>query len=261
MQDRPTRLLVLGGSTEASELVRQLPPRATTLSLAGRTTTPGPVPDGVARRVGGFGGVPGLVAYLRAESIPAVVDGTHPFAAHMPFHAAAACDACAVPRLRLLRPPWSPRSGDDWTMVASMDEAAAAVAARPSARAFLAIGRQELVAFEGCDPSRLVVRSIEPRPQGVLDGADAILDRGPFAFEAELALLQERRIDLLVTKNAGGEATRSKLEAARQLGIPVVVVARPPSPPGPTVATVAEAAAWAVAQLAAVADETAGAVT
>lgn len=241
------RLLVLGGSTEASELIRAIDARGSgievVLSYAGRTATRNPPPKGVEVRVGGFGGIAGLEGHLRADGISAMIDATHPFAARMPFHAAAACRTAEVPLLRIVRPAWAPEPADHWIHVPAVDDAACAVQHLRAGRVLLTIGRQELRSFAGCDVD-FVVRSIDPPEPGVLPGATMLLARAPFTLEGELDVLREQRIDLIVSKNAGGGATRAKLDAARQLGIPVVMIARPPAPPVDTVERVEDALDW-----------------
>lgn len=236
-------LLILGGTTEAAALARALDAAgawSVTTSLAGRTASPAFLPGRL--RIGGFGGTAGLVRYLRAEGFAALVDATHPFAARMATQAAAAADAAAVPRIRLLRPEWRTEAGDRWIEVPDIAAAAAALAEMPPGTAFLTIGRQEVAAFAGIGDRPLLLRSIEaagPLP----DRATTIRARGPFALEDEIALMRAHRVSVLVTKNAGGTATRAKLDAARVLGLPVVMVARPPQPPGPILPDVAAAMA------------------
>lgn len=239
-------VLVLAGTAEATALARALVARGVPVvaSLAGRTSDPGPLPCPV--RTGGFGGVPGLVATLRDGGHRVLVDATHPFAAVMPHHAAAAATAAGVPRLRLLRPGWSGGSGDDWRRVPHLDAAAELLGASGAARVLLTTGRQELAPFAGCDGVAFVVRSIERPDPLVLPGATVVTGRPPFTVDDEVALLRAHRIDTLVTKDSGAPAAAAKLEAARHLGIRVVVVDRPPPPPGPTVTTVAGALAWVV---------------
>ena len=241
------RLLILGGSTEASQLARDL--RAcghdldVVLSFAGRTTTRNAPPANVDVRVGGFGGIDGLQTYLRADGITVMVDATHPFAAHMPFHAAAACRAVDIPLLRIVRPAWTPGPDDRWTHVPTMTAAAAAVQHSGAKRVLLTIGRQELQPFVTCS-AQFVVRSIDAPDPAVLANATILLARAPFSVDQELAVLRDHDIDLVVSKNAGGDATRPKLDAARHLGIAVVMVARPSAPAVETVVSVHEALAW-----------------
>ncbi|WP_084729587.1 cobalt-precorrin-6A reductase [Streptacidiphilus neutrinimicus] len=248
-------VLVLGGTTEARLLAEALaadPAYEVTTSLAGRLAAPR-LPAGRVR-IGGFGGPEGLAAWLRAEAVHAVVDATHPFAAAMSAHAAAGADAAGVPLLVLRRPGWEPVPGDRWHRVASLAEAAALLP-RLGARVLLTTGRNDLSPFAG--PDRLpeldalwfLTRSVDP-PSGPLPANVEVLQaRGPFTVEQELALLRDRRIDVLVTKDSGGAATAPKLTAARELGLPVVVVRRPPVPPGVTRASdPAGALAWLAAR-------------
>jgi precorrin-6A/cobalt-precorrin-6A reductase len=224
------RLLILGGTTEASALVAASAGREhveAILSLAGRThAAPAPIPT----RVGGFGGVEGLREYLRATRVDALIDATHPFAAQMSRHAAEACEAAGVPMLAFTRPPWRQSSGDRWIEVDTMAEAAQAFGIRPRS-VFLTQGRQQLAAFAGAPQHRYLVRAIE-RPDEIdaLPHHRLILARGPFALADEEALMREEDIEFIVAKNSGGHATYAKVEAARNLGLPVVMVRRPAKP-------------------------------
>ncbi len=238
------RVLILGGTNEARTLAEScagVPGLAVVSSLAGRTATP-IVPAGDLR-IGGFGGPDGLAAYLRAERIDAVVDATHPFASAMTASAVAAAAAAGVPLLVLRRPPWPRQPGDDWRRVPTI-EAAAATAGALGHRLFVTTGRQSLAAFAGLDRF-VLARSVEPPAPPLPRRLVVILQRGPFTLDGERALLAEHDIDVLVTKDSGGTMAAAKLVAARERGIPVVVVDRPPAPVGaPVVGTVAEATAW-----------------
>ena len=245
MTPRPVRVLVLGGTSEASGLARALAGRPgveVTTSFAGRTSAP--VAAAGRTRVGGFGGPEGLARHLRDASVDVLVDATHPFAARMRWHAASAAAAAGVPRLRLERPAWQPVPGDRWVPVADLDAAAAAVAAGGHRRVLLTTGRTELAPFAACPDTWFLVRSVEPPDPLPLPRAEVLLARGPFTVEGELGLLAAHAIDAVVTKNSGGDATAAKLTAARRRGVPVVIVERPPSPPGPHAPTVADALAW-----------------
>jgi len=239
------RVLLLGGSSEASAIARSVgdrPDYDLTVSYAGRTrervTTPGRV------RVGGFGGIDGLAAYLREHRIDLLVDATHPFAAHMPHHAASAARHCQVAHLRVCRPAWTPQPGDRWHVVRDLEHAADALRAFAPVRVFLTTGRQELAPFARVDDAWFLVRAIEEPSEQPLANVSIVLARGPFAEPDERALLVEHRIDVIVSKNSGGHAAEAKLAAARSLGLPVVMVARPPGPDVPTVETAEEALAW-----------------
>ena len=235
------RVLILGGTTEATALARALatrPDLEVTTSLAGRTRSPAALPGRV--RTGGFGGAAGLADFLASRGIDALIDATHPFAARISANAVEACRLHPTPRLALVRPPWEPQPGDRWTPVPDLPAAAAAL---PSgARTLLAIGRQDLDPFSARTDVWFLIRSVEP-PDGPLPPNHAVLTaRGPFRVDDEVALLTTHRITTVVAKNSGGND--AKLDAARRLGLPVLLVSRPPPPPGARAATVAEALAW-----------------
>ncbi len=233
------RVLILGGTTEASAIARALAGDgrfAPVLSLAGRTRMP--VPPPIAWRRGGFGGVAGLAAYLRQERVEALIDATHPFAAQMKAHAAAACGE--VPRVAVMRPPWVAEAGDRWVCVADMAAAATALGGE-ARRVFLTVGQRELGVFG--PPHRYLVRSVDP-PPGAPAGATIVAARGPFTEADDRALMQRFGVEVLVTKNSGGTAVAGKLAAARSLGVRVVMVDRPVPPPGLLVPGAAGALRW-----------------
>ncbi|MEV0319230.1 cobalt-precorrin-6A reductase [Streptomyces sp. NPDC050658] len=240
-------VLILGGTTEArrlAELLHGTPGLRLTSSLAGRVASPRLPPGEV--RVGGFGGTEGMARWLREHEVDALIDATHPFAGTISFHAARAAAATHVPLLALRRPGWVPGAGDRWHEAGSLEEAAALLPAL-GRRVFLTTGRMGLAAFAGpaTDDLWFLVRSVDapeaPHPARM----EVLLDRGPFTLDAERELLRGHRIDVVVTKDSGGAATAPKLTAAREAGLPVVVVRRPPAPEGvPVVAGPEEAARW-----------------
>ena len=242
---RVPRVLLLAGSSEASELATRLsacPGLAVTSSFAGRVKALSLPPGDV--RVGGFGGPEGLARWIAQHHIAAVIDATHPFTAHMPHHVILACRLASVPHLRVLRPEWAPEPGDKWTVVPDLEAAPAALRQRRARRVFLTTGRQELAPFAQADPETwFLVRSIEAPDPMPLSHAEVLLSRGPFSLAGESALMRDHRIDTLVTKNSGGSAAAAKLEAARALGVNVVMIARPATA-GVSVATADEAMAW-----------------
>jgi precorrin-6A/cobalt-precorrin-6A reductase len=183
-----------------------------------------------------------LAAWLQAHPTVAMVDATHPFAATMTASAATAAHLTGTPLLRLQRPGWTPGAGDDWRWVDALDEAAVAVSAFGSV--FLTTGRQGLAAFAGL-PGRCLVRAVDPPSPPLPERTTVVLARGPFTVEEERALMRQHAVDVLVTKDSGGSMTAAKLTAARELGVPVVLVRRPPLPPGvPAVAAVEEVLDW-----------------
>jgi precorrin-6A/cobalt-precorrin-6A reductase len=236
-------VLVLGGTAEGAALAEALHARpgfTVTSSLAGRVRMASLPPGEV--RIGGFGGAAGLSAWLQQNPVTAVVDATHPFAAIITASAAEACGVIGTPLLRLQRPGWTEQPGDDWRWVASLEEAAAAVAGFGSV--FLTTGRRGLGAFAGLS-ARCLVRSVDPPAPPLPERTTVVLARGPFTVDEELALLREHEIEVVVTKDSGGSMTSAKLTAARRLGIPVVLVRRPSVPAGvPVVATVEDALEW-----------------
>jgi precorrin-6A/cobalt-precorrin-6A reductase len=237
------RILILGGTGEARDLAATLVTAGADVisSLAGRVNRPR-LPDG-AVRVGGFGGAEGLAAFLRDESVTHLVDATHPFAGTITANAALAATGAGVPRLVLRRPGWD--ADPSWQVVAGIRQAAEAVARWPGEGVFLTTGRRDLDAFAADDRHRFLVRTVDPPDGLVPPRMTLILDRGPYRVESESALMREHRIGLLVTKNSGGPMTVAKLSAARDLGVHVVMVRRPPLPPDSTaVATVEEALRW-----------------
>ncbi|MFD5825589.1 cobalt-precorrin-6A reductase [Lentzea sp. NPDC060358] len=226
-------ILILGGTGEARELASRVPAVS---SLAGRVSNPA-LPAGQVR-IGGFGGVDGLARWLRDNEITAVVDATHPFARRITANAFEACARVGVPFLVLRRPGFPPRPG--WRWVDSVAEAARGL---PGDRVFLTTGRQDLAEFAAC-PQWFLARMVEPPQPPMPHRIEVLLSRGPFTVDGELELMRTHRIDVLVTKDSGGSMTSAKLEAARQLGVPVVVVRRPPLPPAEVVADVDAAVRW-----------------
>jgi precorrin-6A/cobalt-precorrin-6A reductase len=237
-----TSVLLLAGTTEATRLAERLVADGVDVlsSLAGVTARPARRAGRV--RSGGFGGVDGLIRHLREHPVDAVIDATHPFASVMPFNVAKACEATGSPSCRLLRPPWTPSPGDRWVEVADLPAAAEALRSSGARRVLLTVGRQSTWAFVDLD-AWFLIRAIE-RPDVAPADHRLLLDRGPFDVVSELALLREHGIDAIVSKNAGGEATSAKLDAAREAAIPVVMVRRPPQPDQPVVGDVESAVAW-----------------
>jgi len=240
------RVLVLGGTGEARALASVLVERGVDVvsSLAGRVSAPA-LPVGTVR-VGGFGGIDGLADHLVAERFDRVVDATHPFAARITANAVAATARVGVPLVRLQRPGWAahPLAGT-FTWVDDVDaarDAAEAVGRRP----FLTTGRQQLEAFAAWDDRYVLARVVDPPDWEVPATWEVLRARGPYPYAAERDLLESRHIDVLLTKDSGGALTEAKLAAAHDVGVPIVVVRRPPVPRGVRVVESVEAAVAAV---------------
>lgn len=276
-------ILILGGTAESRELVERLadfPELQVEISLAGRTktsralepskssniaasckadkttanNTAAKVPASASIRTGGFGGVEGLARYLTIQKIDALVVATHPFAAQIARNAFEAAKEVGIPALRVERSAWSPQKGDHWISARDMEEAAHLLGAGPS-NIFLTIGRQQLEPFEQLDRQlcsqygksqhHYVVRSIEPiTPPPALTHVTWVQARGPFSKAEEIALMKHHDIDTLVTKNSGSPQVYAKLEAARALGVKVIMVERPELPDFECTESVEEAVRW-----------------
>lgn len=235
------RLLLLGGTGEARELAFRLHPNVDLVSsLAGRVPDPA-LPAGPVR-TGGFGGVDGLRKWLTDNDITAVIDATHPFASTMTAHAAQACAELELPHLVLHRPAWDPAGV---RLVRCAAESAELVSRQGYSRVFLTIGRSGAAAFTGSEAWFLIRVVTAPDPSALPLRHQLLFSRGPYRYDDECALLRKHRIDVLVTKNSGGPLTEAKLQAARALGVDVVMIDRPPLPVGIAVVTsVDDAVSW-----------------
>jgi precorrin-6A/cobalt-precorrin-6A reductase len=237
------KVLILGGTREGRQLAERLSHDARfafLLSYAGRTENP-QIPD-VPHRVGGFGGAQGLARFLERERFDALIDATHPFAARISANAVHACAQAGIPMVRVVRPAWRPVDGDRWTLVPDMEAAAGALGSEPR-RVLLTIGRLEIAAFRCAPQHAYLVRAVDDFDPG-LPKASVIAARGPFSLDDERRLLRDAQVDVLVSKNAGTDATYPKLIAARELGLPVVMVERPHVPDASEVGTIERALAW-----------------
>ena len=246
------RLLILGGTAEAAALARSALARfgdtlVVTTSLAGRTQRPAPLPGPV--RIGGFGGPAGLAAYLTENGVSRLIDATHPFAPRISAEARLACSEANVPRLLLRRPPWRRHPLDRWIEVDDMS-AAAAMVSRIAHRAWLTIGAREIACFSNAAGVHFLVRLVDPPRRALpLQSYEVVVGRGPFTLAEERHRMQRHAIDVLVCKASGGAATEAKLIAARERGVPVIMVRRPADEPGEAVETVEAALDWLAAPL------------
>ena len=234
-------LLILGGSGEGRALSKALSGRDAILSLAGATRMP--LAQGVPVVSGGFGGENGFRAFVGERGITAVLDATHPFAHRITARSARVCAELGIPYLQLSRPPWVPEAGDNWIDIDQEEEAAALIPDR--ATVFLGTGRGTLERFANLQGRQVICRQIDP-PTGPFpfEGGSFLIGRPPFSIEDEERLFRDLGVDVLIVKNAGGEPSRTKLVAARHLGIPVIMIRRPPQGNWDCVHTVEEALAW-----------------
>ena len=244
-------LLILGGTTEARALAQQCstayPQLRVLTSLAGSTRNPLPL-AGETRR-GGFGGGDGLARFLATHKVDLLIDATHPFASAISAYAAETCKAQSITHLILLRPPWQAIEGDDWLGVADHAAAAKSLQSLPR-KVFLATGHKDIERFTALTEHNFLIRLIEtPTRPLAFKRYSLILARGPFSIATEKQLLHQHQIAVLVSKNSGGAAGYSKIAAARELGLPVVMITRPPAPPGMTVSCVEDALSWLQARL------------
>lgn len=238
------KLLLLAGSGEARILAGRLDQDGSfdlVTSLAGATRKPASLAGSI--RIGGFGAMAGFQAYLKQENIGIVVDATHPFAARMSTTAIKACAAMNIPFVQLSRPEWHPEPDDNWISVKNPEQAARHIP--KGATVFLATGRQTLMAFGAAPQARLLCRVID-KPVGPFpfDDGRFIVGRPPFSVQEETDLFQAQAVDILVAKNSGGEPSKTKLIAARNLGLPVIMVERPEQPDCARVATIDAVLDW-----------------
>lgn len=240
-----SRILILGGTTQARELAGRLAKRTdleVIVSLAGRTKSPAPQP--VPVRTGGFGGVAGLAEYLAKERVDALVDATHPYANIISANAAAAARQAGVALLAFRRPPWRAVAGDRWIEAVDVADAMARLGEHPR-RIFVTLGRTELAPLTTAPQHFYLIRSVDPvEPPLPLPRVNYVTGRGPFSEGDDRALMSAHAIDAVIAKNSGGTATYGKIAAARALGIDVIMLRRPAPPDGPAVETVDAVIAW-----------------
>ena len=238
-----TRALILGGTADASLLAAEIARAGlgAVYSYGGRTRAPADQP--LPTRIGGFGGVSGLVDYLRREDITHVIDATHPFAAEMSRNAVAACAETGTPLIALERAPWTKAPVDNWIEIPDVDAAVAALPEAPE-NVFLAIGRQHIAPFATKPQHAYTLRFVDPPEAPLPFAADVIVSRGPFTLEGELEMMRKRSITRIVARNSGGDGARAKIDAARRLGLPVIMISRPQLPERLRIESVAEIMQW-----------------
>ncbi|QPF89413.1 cobalt-precorrin-6A reductase [Bradyrhizobium commune] len=238
-----TRALILGGTADASLLAAEIA-RArieAVYSYGGRTRAPADQP--LPTRIGGFGGVSGLADYIRSEGITHVIDATHPFAAEMSRNTVEACTETGTPLIALERAPWTRAPDDRWIEVADLSAAAAALP-ESAAKVFLAIGRQHIAPFASKSQHAYTLRFVDPPETALPFAADVIVSRGPFTLDGELEMMRARGIAWIVARNSGGDGARAKIDAARTLGLSVIMISRPKLPERQRVESVVAVMQW-----------------
>jgi precorrin-6A/cobalt-precorrin-6A reductase len=237
------RALILGGIADAGLLATEIARAGidAVYSYGGRTRAPADQP--LRTRIGGFGGVGGLADYIRREGITHVIDATHPFAAEMSRNAVEACAETGTPLIALERTPWTKALGDNWVEIGDVDAAAAALPEAP-ARVFLAIGRQHIAPFAARPQHNYTLRFVDPPEAPLPFAADLIVSRGPFTLDAELEMMRKQGIAWIVARNSGGDGARAKIDAARLLGLPVIMITRPQLPERKRVESIAKVMQW-----------------
>jgi precorrin-6A/cobalt-precorrin-6A reductase len=238
-----TRALILGGTADASLLAAEIARAGldAVYSYGGRTRAPADQP--LPTRIGGFGGVSGLADYIRREDITHVIDATHPFAAEMSRNAVEACVETGTPLIALERAPWNRAPGDNWIEIPDVNAAVAALPAAP-AKVFLAIGRQHIAPFAAKPQHTYTLRFVDPPEAPLPFTADVIVSRGPFTLDGELEMIRTRGIAWIVARNSGGDGARAKIDAARMLGLPVIMISRPQLPERLRVESVSAIMQW-----------------
>ncbi|WP_426425018.1 cobalt-precorrin-6A reductase [Bradyrhizobium genosp. A] len=237
------RALILGGIADASLLAAEIARAGidAVYSYGGRTRTPADQP--LPTRIGGFGGASGLADYARREGITHVIDATHPFAAEMSRNAVEACAETGTPLIALERAPWTRAQGDNWIDVGDVNAAVAALPEAP-ARVFLAIGRQHIAPFAVRPQHTYTLRFVDLPEAPPPFAAELIVSRGPFTLDGELEMMRTRGIAWIVARNSGGDGARAKIDAARMLGLPVIMISRPRLPERLRVESVTEVMQW-----------------
>ncbi|MBR0724271.1 cobalt-precorrin-6A reductase [Bradyrhizobium manausense] len=237
------RALILGGIADASLLAAEIARAGidAVYSYGGRTRAPADQP--LPTRIGGFGGASGLADTIRREGITHVIDATHPFAAEMSRNAVEACAETATPLIALERAPWAEVPGDNWIEVTDVHTAVDALPEAP-ANVFLAIGRQHIAPFVKRPQHAYTLRFVDPPEASLPFAAELIVSRGPFTLDGELAMMRTRGINWIVARNSGGDGAHAKIDAARMLGLPVIMISRPQLPARKRVESVTEVMQW-----------------
>ncbi len=217
----------MGGTGEArnlSFLIKKANLKAV-ISYSGAVSKTNKQP--LPKRTGGFGGANGLAKYIIEEKITHLVDATHPFANQISENAILAAKETQVHFVALERDAWKPKRVDQWTKVKDIEDAIQLLDG-PRERIFLAIGRHEVKKFETKKHHFYLLRIIENTPVNFdTPSFEIIYDKGPFKYKNDKMLLLKYNITKIITKNSGGLGAKAKLDVARDLNIPIIMIDRP----------------------------------
>ena len=220
-----SKILILGGTSEAVELAKAkvLDGHDVITSLAGRTKEPVSVAG--QTRIGGFGGAQGLANYLKEHQIDLLIDCTHPFAKQISANARKAADLTDTKLQVRTRPKWKRQEEDRWQEVENLDAACSAIPS--NSRVLLAIGSQHITAFQRRDDVFFIVRMVdEPSKPLALANYELLLGKPPLDWYEEKKILERHAVSHIVCRNSGGPKAYAKIEAARAIGLPVIIVDR-----------------------------------
>lgn len=238
------RTLVLAGTLEARAVVSALVKDRRVkgyVSLA-RADRP-PRSYGWPVVIGGWDDETDFTSWLIRQRIDTVIDATHPFATTFSGRVMNVARLNGFEYIRLLRPSWVPNGADRWSFLNDESEAAAHIP--KGARVLVTTGREKIGELANLEGRELIFRVREsetdpfPFPNGVFRH-----DPPPYTLESETQLFCDLGIDWLLTRNSGGTGSWPKIEAARELGLPVAMIRRPRQPEGPRAQTVAEVIQW-----------------
>lgn len=222
------KILVLGGTADGRHLAERFSQLGFEVlySIAGLVRVP-TLPCEVL--VGGFTQFGSLATFLQQRQIDLVINATHPYAATMGNKAVAAGAEIGIPVWRFLRPAWQVQAGDDWRTYQNDDDLLQQL--KGFKRPLLSAGqmsREQLVAItQSAGFERGVWRTAALPKFDVPEKITWLKAIGPFDLASERDLLKQHQIDVIVTKNSGGDSTSAKLDAARELGISVLLQQRP----------------------------------
>ncbi len=218
-------LLILGGTSDAIRLCKLLLAQHNIIySVKGITQAP---KLDCKIRMGGFGGVEGLVDFLAKNKIDCLLDATHPYAIKISKNAIFAANYCALPCYHYLRPAWQQQANDAWILFDSMADLSLYLQkkANQKLRLLFTIGQLSKDFINKKSPQHdYIVRSVVDNK---IQNVTKIISKGSFSLEQERELFENYQIDALVSKNSGGHNVDAKIQIAREMRLPVYLLKRP----------------------------------